>query len=403
MPNFHYKTITKDHKIKDGVISSPFKFSARKSLTRDGSDILLLSKEQSPIWQADMPFFSGFSLNEKIYFFRNLAMMAESGISIVESLEIISEQVKTKKVKKAILKIAEDVRNGQKLSDAMRKFPKYFPEYIIENVNMGIISGRLNETMDRISNDFEKDDELKKKVQGAIAYPAIIVVVMLVVITIFIFYVLPGIAELFLDMEVPIPLPTRMLLGIGDFLKTKPFVMPGILLFMLVFTALGMKFKKTRYFFHYAMLKIPIFGDLIKNYNLVLFFRSLESLSKSGVPIVSTVEIAAKTTNNEVYKKALARVKPLLLQGVSLSDALSPFTFLFSKQTRKIIMVGERSGKMEYSFYRISEYYLKVVDHKTRMLTVMIEPILMLLLGAIVAALALSLFLPLYGLMSTIN
>jgi len=403
MPNFRYKIVTKDQQIKEGAISSPFGFSARKNLTRDGSSVLLLSKEKSPILQVDAPFLSGFPLGEKIYFFRNLAMMVDSGISIVEALEIISEQVKTKKVKKAILKISDDVRNGQKLSDAMRKFPKYFPEHIVENVNMGITAGRLNETLDRISNDFEKDDELRKKVTGAIAYPLIIVVVMIAVLIIFIFYVLPGIAEMFFSLEVATPLPTRILLGIGSFLKTKPLVIPGIFFGFLLFISIGLKFKKTKYFLHKILLRLPIFGDLIKNYNLVLFFRSLESLSRSGVPIVSTVEIAAKTTNNEVYKRALDRVKPLLLQGISLSDALSPFTFLFSKQTRKIITVGERAGKMDEAFHRISEYYLRVVDHKTRMLTVLIEPILMLVLGVFVAIIALSLFLPLYGLMSTLS
>jgi len=402
VPNFHYKIITKDQKIKEGFISSLFKFSARRSLTRDGSSILLINSQPSPALQIDLPFFSGFSLSEKIYFFRNLAMMTESGISIVEALEIISEQVKAKKVKKAILKISEDVRNGRKLSDAMKKFTKYFPLHIIENINMGILAGRLNETLDRISNDFEKDDELKKKVSGAIAYPAVIIVVMVVVLVIFMFYILPGIAEIFTDMEIAVPLLTRMLLGVGDFLKMQPFVVPGILLAFLLFIIIGSKFKKTRYVFHYIMLRIPIFGDLIKSYNLVLFFRSLESLSRSGVPVLTTIEIATNTTKNEVYKKALGKVKPLLLQGVSLSDALSPFNFLFSKQTRKIIMVGERSGKMDESFNRISEYYLRSVDYKTRMLTVLIEPILMLALGILVAMLALSLFLPIYGLVNQI-
>ena len=403
MPDFNYKIITKDQRIKEGVISSPFKFSARKSLSQDGSDVLLLSSQQSPALQIDLPFFSGFSLSEKIYFFRNLAMMIDSGISIVEALEIISEQVKTKKAKKAILKIAEDVRNGCKLSEAMKKFPKYFPGYIVENVNMGILAGRLNQTLDRISTDLEKDDELRKKVIGALAYPTIILFVMIVVLIIFMFYVLPGIVEIFLDIDTPIPLPTRILLYIKTFIETSPFIIPGILLGFFLLITTGLKFKKTRYLLHYMMLKTPIFGELIKDYNLVLFFRSLEALSKSGVPIIETVNIATTTTNNEAYKKSLDRVKPLLLQGVSLSDALSPFPFLFSKQTRKIIMVGERSGKMDESFDRIAQYYLRAVDYRTRMLTVLIEPILMLTLGVFIGLLALSLFLPIYGMVNTIN
>ena len=403
MPNFHYKIVTKDNQVKDGFVSSVSGLKAKRDLTRDGSSLLLFSKEKSSDLQIDLPFFSGFSLGEKIYFFRNLATMIDSGISIIESLEIISEQVKSKSVKKAILKMAEDVRNGRKLSDAMKKFPKYFPLYIIENVNMGIVAGRLNETLDRISNDLEKDDELRKKVMGALAYPMIIVLVMIVVLIIFMFYVLPGLVQIFADIEAPLPLPTRILLFARTFIETNPFLIPAILLIKVLLLVLGMKFKKTRYFLHYLMLKIPIFGELIKDYNLVLFFRSLESLSKSGVQIVSTVEIAKETTNNEVYKRALDKVKPLLLQGIPLSEALSPFNFLFSKQTRKIIMVGERSGKMDDSFCRVSSYYIRTVDHRTKMLTVLIEPILMLILGGLVAILALSLFLPLYSMIHTVG
>lgn len=345
---------------------------------------------------------SGFPLGEKIYFFRNLAMMVDSGISMVEGLEIISDQVKSGRVKKAILKIGEDVRNGQRLSGAMRKFPKYFPQYIVENVNMGDLSGSLSETLNRISSDLEKDDELRKKVTGAIAYPSVIVMVMIIVLVALIFFILPGISQVFADFEAPVPWPTKILLDTGEFIRANPLLIPGILLALFLFITLSLKFKKTRYILHYIMLKVPIFGELIKDYNSVLFFRSLESLFKSGIPIVTTVEIAKETTNNEVYKKALEHVKPALLHGVSLSDALAPFLSLFSKQTRKIIMVGERSGKMEESFGRISDYYLRSVDYKTRMLTVLIEPILMLILGVAIGVLALSIFLPIYTLVNSI-
>jgi len=403
MPDFQYKILTKDRKIKEGTISALFKFNARRALSRDGSIVIQIFDPATPIFEKNIPFLGGFSLGEKIYFFRNLAMMIDSGVSMVESLEIISDQVKDGKVKKSILKIGEDVRNGKKLSDAMRKFPKYFPQYIIENVNMGDMAGRLNETLNRISADLEKDDELRKKVAGAVAYPLVIVGVMFIVMIALMFFILPGISQLFIDLEAPIPLPTKILLDSADFLRTNPLLVPGVLLGFILLITIGLKFRKTRYILHYIMLKLPVFGELIKDYNLVLFFRSLESLFKSGIPIVATVEIARNTTNNEVYKKALEGVKPALLHGVSFSDTIAPFPKLFSKQTRKIIMVGEKSGKMEESFSRISDYYLRAVDYKTRMLTVLIEPFLMLALGIVVGLLALSIFLPIYNLVGTIH
>ena len=402
MSKFSYKTITKDQKIKEGVISAFFKFNAKKVLTRDGSMIISISSPKPFFLQMDLPFMGGFSRSEKIYFFRNLAMMVDSGISIIEALDVLSEQVKSQKAKKAILQIAEDIRNGRSLSDAMRKFPNYFPEYIIESVNMGNMAGRLSGTLDRIATDLEKDDELNKKVIGAIAYPLVVIVVMAIVVVTLMFYILPGISQLFIDLNAPLPLPTKILLNSGNFIRSNPFLVPGIILIIFAFFFFGLKFKKTRYLIHYLTIKLPIFGGLVKDYNLVLFFRSLESLFKSGVPIVAAVEIAKNTTKSEVYKKALEPVKPALLHGISLADSLTPFLNLFSKQTQKIIMVGEKAGKIEEAFSRISDYYERSVDYKTRMLTVLIEPVLMIVLGVVVGGLALSIFVPIYNLVNVL-
>ena len=402
MPDFQYKVLTKNQQIKEGTISALFKFNAKRELTRDGSILIQIFNPATSIFEKSVPFLGGFSLGEKIYFFRNLSMMIDSGVSAIESLEIVSDQVKDGKVKKTILKIGEDVRNGKRLSEAMRKFPKYFPEYIVENVNMGDQAGRLSETLNRISADLEKDDELRKKVFGAIAYPLVVVGVMVIVVIALMFFILPGISQLFIDLDAPVPLPTKILLDFADFIRATPFLIPAILLGFILLITIGLKFKRTRYILHYILLKVPVFGELMKDYNLVLFFRSLEALFKSGIPIVATVEIARNTTNNEVYKKALEKVEPALLHGVSFSDTIAPFPHLFSKQTRKIIMVGERAGKMEESFSRISDYYLRSVDYKTRMLTVLIEPFLMLALGIVVGLLALSIFLPIYNLVNTI-
>ena len=153
---------------------------------------------------------------------------------------------------------------------------------------------------------------------------------------------------------------------------------------------------------HYLILRIPLFGPLIKEYNLILFFRSLELLFSSGISFVYAVEIAKKTTTNDVYKKTLESIRPLLLHGVPLTAAIAPFTFLFSKQTQKIIWIGEKTGKLEESLNRLTGYYERSVDYKTRMLTILIEPILMIIIGIVVGGLALSIFMPIYGLIKVI-
>jgi len=186
------------------------------------------------------------------------------------------------------------------------------------------------------------------------------------------------------------------------FLKTYPFVLLGTMAGLIIFFFLMFRIKKGRYIMHYLMLRIPIFGELIKQYNLILFFRSLESLFSSGVSLVYAVDVAKKTVTNDVYKKVLESIYPVLLHGTPFTTAIEPFTFFFSRQTQKIIWVGEKTGKVEEALNRITAYYERSVDYKTRMLTVLIEPILMIIIGIVVGGLALSIFMPLYGLVRVI-
>ena len=386
MPKFFHKSANKKEKAKD----KPKKISVSPKKPNFLREILSFS------------IFGGFSQTERINFFRNLSAMLSSGISVVDSLEILIDQVKNKKVKRAIQAMADDTKNGQKLANAMAKFPKYFAEPLVETVNMGDIAGKLTETLDQIANDLEKDEELKKKVQGALAYPIIITCVMIIVAAAFGFFILPTIGEMFGEINAPLPLPTRIILATSLFLKTYPFILLGTMIGIIIFFFLMFRIKKGRYIMHYLMLRIPIFGDLIKQYNLILFFRSLESLFSSGVSLVYAVDVAKKTVTNDVYKKVLESIYPVLLHGTPFTTAIEPFTFFFSRQTQKIIWVGEKTGKVEEALNRITAYYERSVDYKTRMLTVLIEPILMIIIGIVVGGLALSIFMPLYGLVRVI-
>src|SRR4030043_473838 len=355
--------------------------------------LLLLKKLKKRI---NLP--ARFSRTEKINFYRNFSTMASAGLSIVETLETLSEQVKSAKVKKAIIALAQETKNGQRLSESMAKFPKYFPYYIVETINMGDVSGNLNKTIDRIADDLEKDDELAKKVKSALAYPLVVVIVMLAVVFGLMFYILPGIETLYKGFETTVPQPTKSLLATSAFMTSNKIsvLIAGAVILALILILF--KIKKCRYLLHALLLKIPIFGQLIKEYNLILFFRSLESLFSSGISIIQAGEIAKKTTKNDVYKKALTSINPVLLQGVPLSETLAPFPSLFPIQIQRIIKVGEQTGKLTTTIERITRYFERSVDYKTRTIASLIEPILMVILAVLVGTIAVSVFLPLYQL-----
>ena len=405
MANYSYKLVTEDGLLKNGSIFAYTKRGAEKKLSKGGSIVIFISNTNTSLFfwrkRIDLPW-SFFSEMEKINFFRNLSMMISSGLSIIEALTVSAGEIKSNKTKKVMNTMIGEMKNGERFSKAMARFPNYFSQFIIKTVNVGEISGTLSEVLDRIAVDLEKNKEIKRKIINALLYPAIIIFAMSAVVIILMVCILPEIGKIYQSLNTPTPLPTKILLYSGDFLRFNFHILLLTLAIFIIFGFFSLKIKKIHYAFDYLMLKIPVLGDLIKEYNLVLFFRSVESLIKSGVSIVSSVNIASKTIKNDVYKKAFNTVHPILLRGVPLSHVLTRFPSLFSAQTQKIIEVGERTGNINSSFARITNYYENTFDYKVKMMTTVIEPLLMLMLGVIVGIMAISVFLPIYQLVNII-
>lgn len=399
MAIFSYKAVDKKNKIISGTIKAASKRQARKRLGKDGSTVLFVVPQKASGFSfRSLPFFSRFSAAERINFFRNLAAMVAAGITVADSLRVLKEQMPNKQAKKTVSDMVSDIENGQRLSGAMKKAPrKYFPEFLLEAVNVGEVSGKLTDTLDRISDDLQYEYDLKRKVTASMAYPAIVVCVMIVVAAIMMVYVLPQIATLFTELQVDLPLPTRILLWTSNFIQDYYyFIIAFVVLFIAAFIFL-LKKKKSRYYIHLAYLKLPVFGKLIKETNLALFFRSLEALFNAGISLLRSIEVSEKTLKNEVYKKTLESMNPILIHGTNLSEVMKPFPFLFPLQLQRMIEVGEKTGKLEESFKRLCGYYDKSVKHRTETLTATIEPLILIIAGIGVGMLALSIFMPIYG------
>ena len=397
MPKFTYKLVNKKDKVIGGSITARSKAQALKKINQDGSTVLFVIPDKDPrLSRKILSLGSGFSTTNKILFFRNLAAMIASNVSVVDALRVFQEQERSKQMKKVITAMVRDIENGAKLSDAMKKNPRYFSEYIIGTVDIGELSGRLVETLDRISEDLQYEYDLKKTVQASLAYPAVVLCSMTVVLITMMVYVLPKIADLFRELDAELPFITKVLISISTFIRMHPFILAGSIMGIFVLLLLSLKTKKGRFIISYMNLRMPVFGSLIKETNLALFFRTLEALFSSGISLVHSIDIAKKTVKNELYKKSLEAIKPILVHGTKLSDALKPFPFLFPLQIQRIVEVGEQSGKLEESFKRLNMYYDRNVRHKTKTLTSLIEPVILIVVGISVGIIALSIFLPIY-------
>jgi type IV pilus assembly protein PilC len=403
MITYTYKLVTKENSILEGAAKTFFKSAIVKSLEKEGSTVLFIKRKEIDFLKMEIPFLSReFPAQEKIAFYRNFSSMLSSGMSMILILDTVAEQLKSNRMKKVLADMAHEVKNGTTLSSAMEKRPKHFPPHVVETVRVGELGGILGEVLDRIANDFERNYELRKKVTGAVAYPAVVITVMIIVMIGLIVLVLPQIAELFSSIGAEPPFLTKALLSLSFAFRTHPILILSTFIAIIAAIVAVFKNEKGKYFFHKVFLKLPVFGTLIKEFNITLFFRSLESLFSSGVSLVQATDVSRKTLKNKVYEKAVGSTYPLLVHGSSLSEVLKPYPELFPSQIQKMVSVGEKAGRLQDTFERIVKHYERSVNYRTAMMTTLLEPILMVIVGVAVGALALSIFLPIYQVASLI-
>ena len=336
MASFSYRVVTKENKVIVGSLVAPSHKKALVAIAKEHQESTVLFAIPDKTRDAYRGFLNisfGFSASDRIFFFRNLAAMLSAGLALTDAFRVLEEQTQHKPTaKKVFAKIRENIENGQKLSSAMKRFPRYFSGFLCESVAVGETTGRLIDTLEVIADDLEQEHELKRLVRAQMAYPAVVVVVMIGVMTVLMMYVLPQIAELFYELEVPLPLLTRILLGVSYVLKTYPWAVALVLGVIIGSIVLALRKEKSRYVVHYLMLKLPLFGEIMKQTNLALYFRALHSLFASGISLVRSVEIAKETLRNAVFRHALDAAQPILLHGAPLSDTLKPYPFLFPIQ-----------------------------------------------------------------------
>ncbi|MEK7561192.1 MAG: type II secretion system F family protein [Patescibacteria group bacterium] len=395
---YSYRAVTKENRVVKGTVRALTRVRARRIAEKSGMTVLFVVKEPIRLLQANVGslFARRFSRTRRIVFFRNFATMLAVGMPVTRAMRVLSGQTPPSSGRRAIDEMIRAVENGRPLSRAFSAFPRYFPEDVCEIVAVGEATGELVETLERIAENMSRDQEIRQKVAGAMAYPAVIIVVMMAVMIILSIVVLPKIAELFMELEVPLPLPTRVLLAAGGLAGHRPWEL-GI---GVAATAGGLAYFLRRPIGRRAadaaFLRTPVFGTLVKEFNLVRFFRATGSLVAGGASLVRSVGIAKKTVRSPSYRAAIEAIEPLLAHGAMLSETLRPFPRLFPDQARHMIAVGEETGRFDDTFRHLTEYYERTIRHKVGMLTAMIEPILMVIVGIIVGGLALTIFMPLY-------
>lgn len=336
------------------------------------------------------------NLTQRALFARNLSVMLQSGLTIGEALEIAADSAQGK-FKKILNNVAKAVKSGQSLSSSLSRYPKVFSGFFIGATLAGESSGTLEENLQNVATQTEKENELFSKVKGAMLYPIVVLVAAFILGIGMAFFVLPKITPLFEGLKMDLPATTRALIWSSHILQDYGLY-AGIGLFVLiVFLVWLIRQRFIKPLTHGIFLKMPVVKKISRNANIARFCRSLGMLLKSGLNIDEALEITRTTLSNYYYKRSLAGIAGRITKGTKLSLALSEHQALFPIMVTRMIKVGEKSGKLEETLLYLANYYEVEVDNATKSLSTAIEPILLIVIGLVVGFLALSIITPIYN------
>lgn len=396
MPIFIYKARDfqgVDHK---GTIDTVDPSRAARILSKKGLIVTSITeKKSSPLFFQNL--LNRVSFDELVIATRQLSTMIDSGLILSESVDILVSQQTNPNFRKILEGVARDLKSGLDLASSLKKYPSVFPPLYCSLVKAGEEAGNLDVILTEMANNLERDREFRSRVRGALIYPVMIISMMVVVAGIMMFFVVPRLTSLYTQSDIELPLPTQILIGTSDF-----FIAYWWLLAIILVIA-GISFRKWvatpdgRYRFDGILLKIPLIGKVIRGSSLTNFTRTFGLLTTAGVPILDSITIVADVIGNTVYRKALLDTRQGVERGLTMSAQLQ-LVGVFPGIVSQMYRVGEETGKMDKVSFKLADYFEAEADHLVKNLTVIIEPLILVVLGVGVAFLVLSIILPIYKL-----
>jgi len=350
-----------------------------------------------------IPFFSrGISLTEKLMFTRNLQVMIFSGLPLPKAIHTLANQSKNKKFKEILLKIEEEINKGKNFSDSLENYPEIFSDLFQNMIKVGEETGGLDSALKILSRQIEREHELQSKIKGALMYPAVIIFTMIGIGILMLIVVVPKISQTFQDLQVELPITTKIVIGIGNFLSQNWILFLIITVSVIFLFLLVIKTKRGKKTVDFITLKIPTISSLVKKTNSAYTIRTLSSLIASGVPILKSLEITAGTLGNIYYKTAILEAAEKVRKGEKLSIALAPYTAIYPPLVLQMIEVGEETGETSSILAKLADFFEEDIGNDTKNLASVIEPILMLVIGIVIGFFAISMIQPMYSMLGSI-
>jgi len=337
------------------------------------------------------------SSNELIYFNRQLALVLGAGVPLLTCLRLMAKQTDNQRLRDILLGISDDIEGGTDLSEAMSYYPNIFSSIYVNMIRAGEASGQLEATLHRIAALQEYELETRERVKAATRYPKLVVGALIVAFFVVVYFVIPTFARVFGEMGAALPLPTRVMIAMNEYIQ-KYWVHSLVGLTLLVVSFFWwIRTPPGRYWLDWMKVRVPVLGSLMSKFVLSRFSRIFASLNASGLPIMQTLQISTETIGNGYYARSLRKVTEEVKRGENLSDALAR-AGIFPPLLHQMVTVGETTGKLDEVLGKVSDYYNQDVDFAIKKFSTMIEPLLLAILATFVFFFALSVFLPLFNL-----
>jgi len=350
----------------------------------------------------NLPFQSKASDKDIAIFTRQFATMIDAGLPLVQCLDILSKQADNKVFAAVINEIRQDVEAGSTYADSLKKHPDVFGDLYANMVAAGELGGILDTILNRLSKYIEKNIKLKRQVKAALFYPATIVAVAFIVIIVLLVYVIPIFAKMFTDFGGTLPVPTQLVIGASNFMRSNILIIIGIMAASIIGAGKYYKTQNGRLVVDTMVLRMPVFGMLARKISVAKFTRTLGTLISSGVPIMDGLDIVAKTSGNKVVEKAIYATRQSISEGKTLSEPLET-SKVFPPMVVQMIAVGETTGALDAMLSKIADFYDEEVDSTVGIMTSLLEPILMIFLGVVIGFIVVAMYLPIFKLAGTIG
>lgn len=405
MPKFSYKAQNKDGKLYEGTMEAPDRFGVYHKIKADGDNVVFVTEQMSKSFRSFEKLnnmFGRVKTHEKIIFARNLASMIEAGLPVTRALTVMEKQAKNKKLKEILAGLNADISKGMSLSESMKSRTAMFSPLFISMVKAGEESGNLVGSLKVVSIQMEKNYQLTKKIRGALMYPGVVLSIMLGIGILMLVYVVPTLTTTFVSLGVKLPASTQFVISLSDFLKNHYFVTLVSIIGFLVVTILGFGTDKGKRFKDYMSIHLPVVGPVVKEINAARTARTLSSLLSSGVDVVAAIEVTHDVLQNSYYKEVLAQAQATIQKGEPVSQVFIAHEKLYPIFVGEMMSVGEETGKMADMLLGVAVFYEDEVDQKTKDMSSIMEPLLMVFMGIGVGFFAVSMLTPMYSLVDAI-